>query len=973
MNSKVERKESRRKVRRVKSEGENEENTWLATKLAGKMNEEGPRVLVTSHSDGVAGTCKGHQEEANFSIRMLMSLIGLNHLGKVGKGRTIIFLLLPLVHVVNKVQTIKCTGTDPVDIPHEWYKPGEILIGEIVTLIHYIIPTLQFKEHPSRETNIFPGLVLKHYQHVLALAFAINEINETPSILPNITLGFHIYDSYGNEQMTYRSTLDLLFKSRGFLPNYHCGIQKNVIGVIGGLNSDISLRMAEILGLYKLPQISYGSVESTTSNGVHLSSFYHMVPDESLQYLGIVLLLRHFRWKWVGIITQDGDVGQHFSEALEVELSQNGMCSAFTDKGKKMAIFDSFNEFFNNFISAIPAFMDSKANANIIYGESAFIWLAVMLHVKKWIPLEGTFSLEEMCAQKVWITTAQIDFTLTVYLKDFDIQTLQGAISFSFHSKELPGFQKYLQMIKPLWAKGDGFIKEFWEQAFDCSMANSNVPEDMDGTCTGEERLEDLPGHLFEMRMTGRSYNIYNAVYAFAHALHSMSQSRPRSRQMEDRGKLGALIVEAWQLHSLIQRISFNNTAGEEIIFNRNGEIAAGFDISNLITFPNNSYIRVKIGKLDPQDPPDKMLTIHDEKIQWQSAFTQLPPLSLCNAICSPGFSSRKKEEEKFCCYDCVPCPEGMISEQEDMDSCMTCPKDHFPNKGQYQCIPKIPNFLSFQEPLGIILAFVAIFFSAITALMLGIFIKHQDTPIVRANNRSLTYLLLISLLLCFLCSLLFIGKPKPITCLLRHTAFGIIFSIAISSVLAKTITVVVAFMAYKPGSIFRKWVGKRLAYWTVISCSLVQVGICAVWLGTTPPFPDLDMHSLSGEIIVTCNEGSVTMFYCVLGYMGFLAIVSFTVAFLARKLPDSFNEAKFITFSMLVFCSVWLSFVPTYLSTRGKYMVVVEVFSILASSTGLLGCIFSPKCYIIVLRPDLNKREHLKMKRGGKTQHIQV
>ncbi|XP_053305623.1 vomeronasal type-2 receptor 26-like [Spea bombifrons] len=301
------------------------------------------------------------------------------------------------------------------------------------------------------------------------------------------------------------------------------------------------------------------------------------------------------------------------------------------------------------------------------------------------------------------------------------------------------------------------------------------------------------------------------------------------------------------------------------------------------------------------------------------------------------------------------------ISNTTDGESCQKCPENQCPNEKKDTCVLKPTEFLSFKDNLiALVFSTISVLMSVVTSIILVIFILYRDTPIVRANNMNLSFVLLVSIILSFLCVFLFLGRPSVSTCMMRQTAFGILFSVAVSSLLAKTIMVCIAFKATKPSSRWRKYIGVKLPNYVVFICSFIQVVICICWLSISPPYQEMNTHSYPGKIIIQCNEGSVVAFYTVLGYMGFLAAVSFIVAFLARKLPDSFNEAKYITFSMLIFCNVWISFIPAYMSVIGKNTVIVEIFAILASSTGILCSIFFPKCFIILLNPSMNTKGRL-------------
>ncbi|XP_031758639.1 vomeronasal type-2 receptor 26-like [Xenopus tropicalis] len=441
-------------------------------------------------------------------------------------------------------------------------------------------------------------------------------------------------------------------------------------------------------------------------------------------------------------------------------------------------------------------------------------------------------------------------------------------------------------------------------------------------------------------------------------ALHKLYMNQKMASHPDRKTRLQAQF-KPWQLNGMIENRDFEMTFGDKVHFTIKGDPSTHYEIVKCFFSEEDSVQTMKVGSFDTSKPAGSQLYINRSADLWGPYFTEQPQ-SQCNKPCGPGNRKSKLDGKPPCCYNCVPCTEGEISNTTDVQSCIRCTEYEKSNKEKNSCIPKNIDFLSYKDTLGVTLTSITVICSIICAVILGIFIKYRETPIVRANNRYLSCLLLISLMLCFLCTLLFIGRPTQICCLLRQVTFGVVFTISVSSVLAKTLTVIIAFNATKPGSKLKKYVGTKLSIILVIVCSLGESIISIVWLASNPPFSETDFFSDPYNIILQCNEGSGSSFFCIIGYIGTLALLSFIAAFLAKDFPDRFNEAKNITFSMLGFCSVWGAFVPAYLSSKGSRMVAVEIFAILSSSAGLLGCIFIPKCYIIFLRPELNTKDNL-------------
>uniref|UniRef100_A0A672Z3Q5 G-protein coupled receptors family 3 profile domain-containing protein n=1 Tax=Sphaeramia orbicularis TaxID=375764 RepID=A0A672Z3Q5_9TELE len=628
--------------------------------------------------------------------------------------------------------------------------------------------------------------------------------------------------------------------------------------------------------------------------------------------MAIATLVRYFGWTWVGAVRNNDDYGNNGMATFIETAEQLGICLEYsvsmfrTDPPEKIKnIVDIISR---STSKVIVAFLSAKEVHVLISKMSEY-----NLTGYQWVGTEA------------WIFDSKTAAMDTHHILD-------GAIGLSIPEAHVSGMKEFMLDVKPLNSSGNELFTELWEKLFNCKFKQNHNQR----VCTGDEDISEVHNSFTDMSLMPIFNNVYKGVYAVAHALHNI---------------LGCNRTCNKKIQGFRNLFRFKTKEGDEVYFNENGDPAAKYEIINWQPTQNG------IAKKKYQRIFSNIIVL----------FIQVP-LSVCSEKCPPGTRKVLQKGKPVCCYDCIRCAEGEFSNITDSITCERCPPEFWSNEKRDACVKKETEFLSYEEIMGCLLTAASLFGTCMTCLVACIFFRYRKTPIVRANNAELSFLLLFSLTLCFLCSLTFIGQPSEWSCMLRHTAFGITFVLCISCVLGKTIVVLMAFRATLPGSNVMKWFGPVQQRLSVVGFTLIQVLICILWLAISPPFPFKNFKQFNNKIIIECALGSAIGFWAVLGYIGLLALLCFVLAFLARKLPDNFNEAKFITFSMLIFCAVWITFIPAYVSSPGKFSVAVEIFAILASSFGLLICIFAPKCYIIILKPEKNTKKSMMGKGGSKS-----
>uniref|UniRef100_A0A3Q2D936 Metabotropic glutamate receptor 5 n=1 Tax=Cyprinodon variegatus TaxID=28743 RepID=A0A3Q2D936_CYPVA len=791
-----------------------------------------------------------------------------------------------------------CEGADSSERRVVAHMPGDIIIGALFS-VHHQPPADKVHERKC-------GAVREQYgiQRVEAMMHTLDRINADQNILPNITLGCEIRDSCWHSAVALEQSIEFIRDSL--------------------VSSDDSE--------------DWGTMKCSDPAATPMRGKKPIVgligPGSSSVAIQVQNLLQLF------------NIPQIAYSATSMDLSDKSLYKYFmrvvpSDAQQARAMVDIVKRYNWSYVSAIhtegnygesgmEAFKDMAAKEGICIAHSGKVSKG------QTNPKRLTTALTPLRALYGFILKLLFDGWADRYdVTDGYVKEAAGGITIKLQSADVKWFDDYYLKLRPENNHRNPWFPEFWQHRFHCRLKGHPQESNKYNRTCGNS----LQQHYAQDTKMGF---VINAIYSMAFGLHNMQRSLCPGYQ----GLCDAMRpIDGATLLDFLMKTNFTGVSGEGILFDENGDSPGRYEIMNFKKIGKEYYDYINVGSWD-----NSGLKMDDDEI-WSSKDAIIK--SVCSEPCDKGQIKVIRKGEVSCCWTCTPCKENEFVFDEY--TCRACELGSWPNDGLTGCDPIPVEYLRWGDPEPIAALVFACLGLMATFFVTGVFIYFRDTPVVKSSSRELCYIILAGICLGYLCTFTLIAKPHVIHCYLQRLGIGLSPAMSYSALVTKTNRIARILAGSKKKICTKKPRFMSACAQLIIAFLLIllQLGIIVALFLMEPPDVIHDYPSIR-QVNLICNTTNLGV-VAPLGYNGLLILSCTFYAFKTRNVPANFNEAKYIAFTMYTTCIIWLAFVPIYFGSN--YKIITMCFSVSLSATVALCCMFVPKVYIILAKPERNVR----------------
>ena len=788
---------------------------------------------------------------------------------------------------------------------------------------------------------------LDNLEMLEAMLFAIDQINNDMSLLPNLAIGYDVRDSCNDEIIGLNEALDFEFRY-----NRPSNISTPVLlGIVGPAYTSVTHSVATLLSLeiIQIPLVSYASSDAALSNKDLYEYLLRTIPSDNLQTNAMVDLVSYFGWEYVSVIFTDNDYGESASNAFVNSATERGICIDV-----KIGILSSKASRTNETVlEPIKALLKSTATGVVVFTDED----TVLELFKELSEVNSTHKF-------VWIASDRWANSHTVHENFTEIA--RGMYAFQFHFDHVKDFADYFSQLTPSTNIRNPFFRDYIYYHIYCDFGPGSgiyCPDDL----TAEPDYSQ--GDMVPL--------VIDAVYAFAHALQNFlnyncdSPLRWNRYTQQCDGMKNELTGA--NLLGYLYNVTFNGIRNHDVSFDKNGDPSGAYEISNLQINESGQYEYVSVGFWNSAYKEKALILNNTDGIEKVT--------SRCSEPCSEGTTVSITNENCPSCFECIPCVGPTYSMNSTAKNCSLCSDNYWGNdplKGSTHCLPVRVRHLDFSSGWSIVSMCIATIALIILAAIIVIFVVNWQTPVVKSSGREQMIMLLVGIGICCVLTYIIVAPPSTAVCVFQRIDVWFWFSLAFGALLVKIIRVARIFYSIK-------YSAKRPAltdpiHQVIFTIAIVSFQLLLVLIGLIVDHPvvkrdpdvvitSLEQTGNAPEIIETCQQPHTAILVLSLIYNSSLIIGCAILGLMTMGFPENFNEAKHVMFTSFTLMVVWVLFIPVYLYTEDEFRPGVLALGIILSAVALMAGIFFPRVFIIVFQKHKNTQEFLSKQATATTQ----